>query len=341
MDLYVASWERGGGKTTLSAGIGRWLKESGKRVGYLSLAGNGANLDAAFMKSALELEEPVETIAPCSTGSSPEVAAGQVKANAKKWRDAVSSGKEVTVIEGMGALGEDESGVGAMVQTVQNLGARVVVVINYAEKMEIERVAASLKKIGQDLIGIIINRVPLNRMESARAHIGDALERHGVKVLCLMPEDRILFGVTLRELAERLEAESACCNDRLEQMVHNVMIGVMTSDSGKDYFVRKDHKAVIARGERPDMHLAALSTPTVGLVLTGGRGPIPQVKAWAEEKRVPILVTKADTLAVASEVENAFVGARFRHDAKLARLEEILRASFDFQALRSGLGLAG
>jgi len=340
MDLYVASWEKGGGKTTLSAGIGRWLKESGKRVGYLSLACNGANPDACFMKSALELEEPVEAMAPCSSGGSPEVAAGQVKANAKKWRDAVSSGKDVTVIEGMGALGADEKGLEALVQTVGALEARVIVVINYAEKMEIDRVAASLKKIGQDLIGVVVNRVPQNRMESARAQ-SDALGRHGVKVLCLMPEDRILFGVTLREMAERLEAESACCNDRLEEMVHNVMIGVMTSDSGRDYFVRKDHKAVIVRGERPDMQLAALSTPTAGLILTGGRGPVPQVKAWAEEKHVPILVTKADTLAAASEVESTFVGARFHHGAKLTRLEEILRDRFDFQALRSGLGLAG
>lgn len=89
------------------------------------------------------------------------------------------------------------------------------------------------------------------------------------------------------------------------------------------------------------MQLAALSTPTVGLILTGGVGPIPQVKAWAEEKHVPILVAKGDTLATASEVEDAIVGARFRHEAKLARLEEILSRDLDFSALLSGLGLTG
>ena len=57
MDLYVASWEKGGGKTTLSAGLGRWLKKSGVRVGYLTLAGSGAGEDAGESPS----ESPAES----------------------------------------------------------------------------------------------------------------------------------------------------------------------------------------------------------------------------------------------------------------------------------------
>jgi len=341
MDLYVASWEKSGGKTALCAGIGRSLKRSGIRVGYLSLACNGTGIDAWFMKTALGLDEPIEEIAPCSAGKSAGIAAGQLKANVKEWREAVAKGKDVTLIEAAGALATDERATEALVETVESLGARVIVVVNYAEKVQVDKIVAPLKKLGQNLLGVIVNRVPRNRMGIARAEIRDVLERQGLRVLCLVPEDRILLGVTLAELAERLQAERVCCADRLEQMVHNVMIGVMTPDSGSDYFIRKDRKAVIARGERPDMQLAALSTPTAGLILTGGKGPIPQVKAWAEEKHVPILVTKADTLAAASEVENAFVTARFHHEAKLTRLEDILREDFDFSTLRSGLGLTG
>jgi BioD-like phosphotransacetylase family protein len=341
MDLYVASWEKGGGKTTLCAGIGRWLKESGAKVGYLTLAGKDAGRDAEFMKLALGLEESLGVVAPHSGGESPDIAGGRVTPNIKEWRDTVAAGRDLVIIEGVGGMGADEMNAEATIQTLQDIRACTIVVISYANKIPLDRIGASLRTFGENLLGVVINRVPGNRMETARTEIADMLDRQGTRTLCLLPEDRILFGVSVGELAEQLQAEAVCCKDRLEDLVQNVMIGVLTADSGRDYFVRKDHKAVITRGERPDMQLAALSTPTAALILTGGTGPIPQVKAWAEEKHVPILVTKTDTMATASEVERAFVDARFRHEAKLTRLEEILRKGFDFSALLSGLGLAG
>ena len=341
MDLYVASWEEGGGKTTLGAGVGRSLKQSGLRVGYLTVAGSGAGEDANFMKLALGLEEPVDLIAPQAGGSAAEARGKELGAKVKDARDALAAGKDLVIIEDAGAMCKDEQAAEATMQKAQAFGARVIVLVNYSEKMQVDRVAASLKRFGECLLGVVINRIPKNRMENARTQLAGVLERQGVKILGLLPEDRVLFGVTVGELAEKLQAEAVCCQDRLGQLVQNMMIGVMTADSGKDYFERKDHKAVITRGERPDMQLAALGTPTVGLILTGGKGPIPQVKAWAEEKHVPILVTKGDTLATASEVENAFLGARFRHEAKLARLEEILSSALDFSALLSGMGMSG
>lgn len=342
MDLYVASWEQRGGKTTLCAGIGRSLQKSGVKVGYLTLAHEGAEQDARFMKLALGLEGSLEVLSPHSAGGkSPDSATTGIDAKFKQARDTVAANKDLVLIEGPGGLSQDRNAMEAAVQTVQALAARVIVVINYETTLQLDLLAEYLKKFGQNLLGVVINRIPQNKTETARAEMTSVLDREGVRALCLLTEDRSLFGLTMGELAEQLQAEVACCPEALETMVHNVMIGVMTPDSGTDYFVRKDHKAVLARGERPDMHLAALGTPTGGLILTGGTGPIPQVKAWAEEKHVPILVTKVDTLAAASEVEKAFVSARFHQQAKLAKLEGILEKAFDFPSLRTGLGLAG
>lgn len=341
MDLYVASWENGGGKTTVSAGLARRLTKSGVKVGYLSLGGSGAAEDAGFMKQALGLEEPVEAIAPKAAESASDPGGRCPSAKAKEARNAVTGDKDLVIVEGVGGLGMDDHAAEAAREIVQVLGARVIVVISYSENMQVDQVAASLKKFGQNLLGVVVNRVPRNRMANARMRIAEALERHGVKILGLLREERVLFGVTVGELAGQLQAETVCCKDRLGELVNNVMIGVLTADSGKDYFERKDHKAVITRGERPDMQLAALSTPTVGLILTGGTGPIPQVKAWAEEKYVPIVVTRHDTLATVSEVENAIVSARFRHRAKLEALEEIISKDWDFTALMSSLRPGG
>jgi len=126
----------------------------------------------------------------------------------------------------------------------------------------------------------------------------------------MRPEDRGVTGVTVAEIAERLQADVLCCPESLDGLVENLMIGAMTVDSGEDYFNRKDNKAVIVRGERPDCQLAALTTSTRCLILTGGVKPSAQVLNWAEDKGVPILLTDKDTLSTVAEVEQVFVPSR-------------------------------
>ena len=72
VSLYVTSVEEGAGKTTICAGLGRYLQESGQRIGFFKpVVGQGRlsateapEPDAVFMKQILGLEEPVESISP-------------------------------------------------------------------------------------------------------------------------------------------------------------------------------------------------------------------------------------------------------------------------------------
>ena len=117
------------------------------------------------------------------------------------------------------------------------------------------------------------------------------------------------------------------------------MLGAMTLDSGLDYFGRKDNKAVVVKGERPDMQLAALETSTRCLVISGGVAPIHAVLRSAHDKGVPIIVTKDDINATVSSIELALGKTRFNQEKKLPRLVEIMKRQFNFQALYKGLGL--
>ena len=116
-----------------------------------------------------------------------------------------------------------------------------------------------------------------------------------------------------------------------------VMLGALSVDSGLDYFSRKANKVVITRSERPDIQLAALATSTKGIILSGDTSPIPQVLHWAEDKGVPILITKQDTFSIVAKVEEAFLQAKFHHQKKLNKLTEILDQHFDFERLSEQL----
>ena len=79
-------------------------------------------------------------------------------------------------------------------------------------------------------------------------------------------QPRPLFSVG--ELAKHLGGEIVNCPERSEELVENLMLGALSVDSGLDYFRRKTNKAVIARGDRPDLQMAALETSTKCLILS-------------------------------------------------------------------------
>ena len=117
------------------------------------------------------------------------------------------------------------------------------------------------------------------------------------------------------------------------------MVGAMTVDSGITYFKRKENKAVVLRGERADMQLAALETPTKCLIVANNVKPLPSVIVRAQEKHVPIIMVKQDVSAAIAGIETALTKASFHSQRKLDIFGKVLDSRFDFDALYSGLGL--
>jgi len=177
----------------------------------------------------------------------------------------------------------------------------------------------------------VVNKVPGSRL-SAEFGKGE------VNILGLLPEDRILAALTVGELAEHIGGEILNGAEKSSELIEEFMLGAMTVDSGLDYFGRKDNKAVVVKGERPDMQLAALETSTRCLVVSGGVAPIHAVLRSAHDKGIPIIVTKDDINATVNSIELALGKSRFNQE-KLTRLVEIMKRHFNFEALHKGLGL--
>ena len=114
----------------------------------------------------------------------------------------------------------------------------------------------------------------------------------------------------------------------------------MGLDSGEVYFGTRDSKAVIVRGDRPDVQMSALTTSTLCLVLTGGIEPIEYVLYEAELEEVPVAVVPAETLDAMAALDGLSARARFDHPAKLERLSELVGGHVDVDALYGTLGVA-
>jgi BioD-like phosphotransacetylase family protein len=330
--LYVTSPYAGAGKTTVCAGLGRHLVRDGKKVGFFKpivaeiKSPEAVDSDAQFMKQVLALKESVENLCPVIGGR------GELAGKIKRAYAKVSRGKDVVIVEGVWRQRPGGKPIEASRQVVAALDARVIIVEPYSEKLS----AAMLdyKDFGEYMLGVVVNRVPRSRL-SAQFGKGE------VNILGVLPEDRVLLGLTVGELAEHIGGEILNNAEKSSELVEDFMLGAMTLDSGLDYFGRKAGKAVVVRGERPDMQLAALETSTRCLVVSGGVAPIHTVLRSAGGKGIPIILTQGDAISTVNSIELALGKGRFNQEKKLPRLGEIVEQQFNFQALYKGLGQAG
>jgi len=329
--LYITSPQAGAGKTMVCAGLGKHLKGKGKKVGFFkplvaAIKSKEADSDTAFIKRVWSLKEPVEDLCPVIGGE------GKLADKVKQAYAKVAKGKEIVIVEGVWRQRPGGKPIEASYEVAKALEAKVIVVEAYSPELFKTKLADKYQGFGQNLLGVVINKVPLSRME--------AVSELGGEVLGVIPEDRALLGLTVAELAELIEGKIVNDAGKSAELVENYMLGALSVDSGLGYFGRKDNKAVVVKGERPDMQLAALETSTKCLVISGDGEPIYDVRRSAEDKAIPIIVTDEDTVSVMESIELALGMTKFNQEKKLPRLAEIMKQRVDFEALYKGLGLA-
>ena len=100
----------------------------------------------------------------------------------------------------------------------------------------------------------------------------------------------------------------------------------------------REDRAVIVRGDRPDIQMGALYNQTACLVLTRGIEPIEYVKYEAEQEEVSVMVVSTDTLATMDALNNITDRARFDHPLKLEAFVGLLEEHVDLPALLGALG---
>jgi uncharacterized protein len=302
--LYIVSVEEGAGKTAIAAGIAINLVNAGKKVGYLKpqAAEKGkADGDILFMRKTLGLADMV---------NAPDIIAG---------RDSV------LVEARLGAKATDAASKDAY-GAAKEMKAKVIAVEAYTGKPTEH--ADLYKGFGDSFLGIVTNKVPQGLVKKAR----EAAASSPIKVLGLIPENRILLAITVAELAESIKGKIVNKKGDTTELVENYMLGALTPDSGLDYFKRKTNKAAVIRQERADMQLAALETPTAALVLAGSTGaPIYQVTSKADKKGVSVITTESEIADIVKNIETTIAKARINQDKKLAKLGEMVKQNLDMK----------
>ena len=223
-------------------------------------------------------------------------------------------------------------------------GGASVLVVGFSRDLDAESIKSAAQSLGDGLVGVIVNRVPTLGARIAEETLKPALESVGLRVLGIVPEGRVLFGITVDDLVARLEGRYALEAEGRDLLVEHVMVGANLLDAedfpaGPEYFGQRDKKAVIAKGDRPDFQWAAMNTPTRCLILTGDFEPIPYVLERAKELQVTIAVVEKDTLDTLDAIEEILSGPGLDGEAKLREFSALVENSIDTTALDEALGV--
>jgi len=306
--LYIASLGPGEGKTAIALGLAQGWQGRGKKLAYLRL-GPSPEGDVSFAQR-LGLE-----------------AASCQPAEVEQAYSRLAQGRGLVLIEGL--VPEVEA-------ALKKVRGKALLVLPFKG---VERAGEAAARLGQALVGAVLNMVPRSRMEKAKKELAAALKGKNVVVLGVLPEERALLAPSVADLAQYLGARVVLHQDRGEELVEEFMVGAMCLDPAPVYFGRKEAKAVITRRDRPDILLGALQTPTRCLILTGGGDKIdPYVLQGAETQGVAVLVVEQDTPATLERLEALLAGVRFRQEKKLPVLSRLLQDNLDLKALEKGLG---
>ena len=304
--IYIVSTEEAAGKTTICAGLGKYLMAEGKKVGYLKPLASGkgdADGDAAFMRRVLGISEKV------------------------KAPDIIKS-RDVVLVEGTLGPNAGDNISQATYGAAKEMEAKAIAVEAYSGQAS--DFIDSYQGFDDSLLGVIINKVPQSQLKSAGEKAGAEFGAAGIKVLGVIPENRTLLAMTVGELAENIKGKILNSAEKSAELVDNYMLGAMVVDSGLDYFGRKNNKAAIIRQDRPDMQLAALETPTRCLVLSGnGEAPVYNVLQKAEIQGIPIISTEAETDDIVAIIEEALSKVKLDQENKLPILAEMVKQNLD------------
>ncbi|MHC1709931.1 MAG: DRTGG domain-containing protein [Methanomassiliicoccales archaeon] len=327
--LYLGSVVEKSGKSMVTLGL---AKNFQGKVGFFKpfkerLMREGDRVidqDAYLMRQVLNMDKPEEVLCPFTYDVFRAASMDDVKAAYRK----AACDCEMMLIEGTrevttGYL-NDVSGLAIADATGSDL-----VLISTPEAAALDKIAMLIKLSGN--YNIKVKGVILNKTDDLS--VANFLESKGIKVLGCVPHIPEMTYFTVKEVAEALTANVLVGEGHMDRVVEGVFIGAMTMETALKYMRRHRRKAIITGGDRSDIQLAALSTDTSCLILTGGMYPANQVVSKAYEKGIPILVTRYDTLATSEMVEHLIARIEPQDAEKVRLVERAIADNVDLEAV--------
>ncbi|MEM4729522.1 MAG: AAA family ATPase [Thermoplasmata archaeon] len=314
--LVVASMEKGAGKTSVLVGLARatgrsfgYMKPFGERLVYLKK--RVWDYDAALMAGLFGLRENPEDMTLGFGQSKLRYMYDEETRRHKLLEMASKIGrdKELLLIEGGAGLRHGGSVGLDPVSVAKTLDARLVVLASGNEDSVMDDLYFLRRRLdlgGVRLAGVIINKV--QSPSDFREACMEDLKGLNVPVLGIVPYEKELTYISVRQLAERLFAKVITGEEGMGRPIRHIFVGAMSADPAHRNtlinIINKEKKLIITSGDRSDMILAALESDTSCILLTNNILPPSSIISKAAERGVTMLLVPQDTYTVTAQIDD-------------------------------------
>ena len=186
----------------------------------------------------------------------------------------------------------------------------------------------------KNLQWIIYNKIPKYRSTYIKSKIEPKLNKQNINILAEIPEIRTLNAITVDQIKNYLKAEYIVQTEE-DTLIENFLIGTPAMDSGKEYYKSQTNPAVIVRADRPDIQMAALYQDVSCLIVTGDSTPAEYSIYEAQEREIPIISVKSNTIETAKNINKILDISNPYHNQKIEKLSKLISDQIDIKQLIS------
>lgn len=351
--LFIGTTGDHAGHSLLTWAIARRLMEKGLRVGFIKPFGTEpvykeglwTDRDVLLFKEALRLFEPLDRLCPYPR---PEESWGQkdtdeILEEIKSLAEDFSTGKEILLIMGSGDIFFDDPspGVSDILLNI-NLKADLALIDRYREtRRSIYSILSVTSLIKDRLKGIVLNRVPPERLDMVNDQMIPFLARKGIPVITAIPEDPLLSFRSLGEIGEILDGELLWGEGGLKRSVGGMTVGSHDLTGGLMLLKRVYNKIILLGPASPENETsgARAHRPIAGIFLTGGKRPAPQVLEAAKGADIPLFLVREDTFKALERLEESTPGLSAGDETKVRRFTDLMDRNGALDGLIRSLGL--
>jgi BioD-like phosphotransacetylase family protein len=356
--LFVAATQQNDGKTTSSLGlfsalqkrqIGRvgFIKPVGQR--FVEIEGQRIDEDSVLMNQTFQVRTPIEAMSPIAVepdftrkyieGANNEFLVRRIKNSF----DRAAWEKDFVIIEGTGHAGVGSCFDLSNARVASLLSSKVLVIAGGGIGKPIDEIAlnkALFDQEGVEMVGVILNKVMPDKIDLIQNITRRGLERLGIELLGIIPEEPILAKATLGQIAKQVKGKFIGNRHDSRRRVKKVIIGAMSASHVMQYM--EPGTLVVTPGDREDVILAALSTSALsendsraiaGLVLSADLFPHQSVMDLLHQSNLPVITSPYDSYTVASSIHSMTVKTLPGDTEKIDKIQRLFEQNVNVERL--------
>ena len=317
--LYVTGKDSGVGKTTICSALIDIAKNNDfKKISYLKPLVADGDPDSSYVSELCCISKQEKII--------------KSKSQAIETIKKASLENDLVVVEGAADLDLD-----VHKEIASSVDAKVIVVANFLSRRT-KSILEFSEGFKDDLVGVIVNNLTVYGNLKFEEVWNSVFDKSNASLLGTIPESRTLLSLTVDEIATILDAEFYSGNEHGSKLVENFMVGGFGMDPGQYIFNTKNKKAVVVRGDRPDVQMSALETPMSCFIMTSGLEPIEYVKYESIEENVPILIVEENTLDIMGKIDKLASFSKFNHPEKLKTASQLVMKNLQISEITTNFG---